>query len=139
MPEATWVNDRCYAMRVMGQCYLALGDHNAAEAWYHKAAAEASHTREPWVALAKLYYDQHKWAESFGAAMRALSIKNKEIVYTTEAASWGPIPHDHAAIAAWNLGLKEIAIEQGKIACDLDPNDKRLQDNLLWYMGEKAA
>jgi hypothetical protein len=54
MPEATWVNDRCYAMRVMGQCYAALGDQAAAEGWYHKAAAEAPHTREPSVALTKL-------------------------------------------------------------------------------------
>lgn len=139
MPEATWVNDRCYAMRVTGQCYAALGDQAAAESWYHKAAAEAPHTREPWVALAKLYYEQHKWAESYGAAMRALSIKNKELVYTTEPASWGPLPHDYAAIAAYRLGMTEAAIEQGRLACELDPEDKRLQENLLWYTGEKAA
>lgn len=137
MPEATWVNDRCYAMRVMGQCYMALGDQAAAEGWYHKAAAEAPHTREPWVALTKLYYEQHKWAESYGAAMRALSIKNKELVYTTDPSSWGALPHDHAAIAAYRLGLKEAAIEQGRLACELDPGDKRLQENLLWYTGEK--
>jgi glycosyltransferase involved in cell wall biosynthesis len=137
MPEATWVNDRCYAMRVMGQCYAALGDQATAEGWYHKAAAEAPHTREPWMALTKLYYEQHKWAESYGAAMRALSIKNKELVYTTDPSAWGALPHDHAAIAAYRLGLKEAAIEQGRLACELDPNDKRLQDNLLWYTGEK--
>jgi tetratricopeptide (TPR) repeat protein len=121
----------------LGQCYAALGDQIAAEAWYHKAAAEAPHTREPWVALAKLYYEQHKWAESYGAAMRALSIKNKELVYTTEAASWGSLPHDHAAIAAYRLGLTEVAIEQGRLACELAPEDNRLQENLLWYTGEK--
>jgi len=137
MPEATWVNDRCYAMRVLGQCYAALGDQAAAEGWYHKAAAEAPHTREPWVALTKLYYEQNKWAESYGAAMRALSIKNKELVYTTDPSSWGALPHDHAAIAAYRLGLTEAAIEQGRLACELDPDDKRLQENLLWYTGEK--
>jgi glycosyltransferase involved in cell wall biosynthesis len=137
MPEATWVNDRCYAMRVLGQCYAALGDQATAEGWYHKAAAEAPHTREPWVALTKLYYEQNKWAESYGTAMRALSIKNKELVYTTDPSSWGALPHDHAAIAAYRLGLKEAAIEQGRLACELDPDDKRLQENLLWYTGEK--
>ena len=137
MPEATWVNDRCYAMRVTGQCYEALGDQAAAESWYHKAAAEAPHTREPWVALAKLYYEQQKWPESYGAAMRALSIKNKELVYTTEPASWGSLPHDYAAIAAFRLGLKEVAIEQGTLACELDPEDPRLRENLLWSKGEK--
>jgi len=138
MPEATWVNDRCYAMRLIGQCHDALGDKSAAESWYHKAAAEAPHTREPWVALAKLYYEQHRWPESLGAAMRALSIKNKELVYTTEPTSWGPLPHDYAAISAYRLGLTEVAIEQGRLACELDPEDKRLQENLLWYTGEKV-
>ena len=137
MPEAVWINDRCYAMRVTGQCREALGDQAGAESWYHKAAAEAPHTREPWVALAKLYYEQHKWAESYGAAMRSLSIKNKELVYTTEPASWGPLPHDYAAIAAYRLGMTEAAIEQGKLACELDPEDQRLRENLLWYTGEK--
>lgn len=139
MPEATWANDRCYAMRVMGECYAALGDHGQAEAWFQRAAGEAPHTREPWVKLAKLYYDQGRWAECYGVAMRALSIKMREIVYTSEPTSWGPMPHDFAAIAAWHLGLKESAIEQGKLACELDPNDERLRENLLWYTGEKAA
>jgi glycosyltransferase involved in cell wall biosynthesis len=137
MPEATWAHERCYAMRVLGQCYAAIGDQTLAESWYHKAAAEAPHTREPWMALTKLYYDQNKWAESFGAVMRALSIQNKELVYTAEPASWGPLPHDHAAIAAYRLGMTEVAIEQGRLACELDPNDNRLQENLLWYTGEK--
>ena len=54
MPEATWVNDRCYAMRVLGQAYGAIGDQAQSESWYHKAVAEAPHTREPWMALARL-------------------------------------------------------------------------------------
>jgi tetratricopeptide (TPR) repeat protein len=137
MPEAVWINDRCYAMRVTGQCREALGDQAGAESWYHKAAAEAPHTREPWVALAKLYYEQHKWAESYGAATRALSITHKELVYTTEPASWGALPHDYAAIAAYRLGLKDVAIEQGSLALELEPEDGRLKENLAWYLGEK--
>ena len=71
--------------------------------------------------------------------MRALAIKNREFVYTVDPAVWGAHPHDLAALAAWNLGMKEVAIEQGQIACDLDPNDQRLRENLLWYTGKKAA
>jgi len=138
MPEATWVNDRCYAMRIMGECYQALNNHYSAEACFHRAAAEAPHTREPWVSLARLYYDQNKWPESYGAAMRALSITHRELVYTTEEASWGYLPHDFAAIAAWNMGLKEIAAEQGRLALELAPEDDRLKENLSWYLGEKG-
>jgi tetratricopeptide (TPR) repeat protein len=138
MPNATWVNDRCYALRIIGQCHAALGDPATAESWYHKAAAEAPHTREPWVALAKLYYEQHKWAECYGAATRALSITNKELFYTTEPASWGYLPHDFAAIAAFHLGLKQEAMVHGQDALNLEPNDPRLVENMRWYQGEVA-
>ncbi len=136
MPEATWVNDRCYAMRVLGQCYLAKEDTVSAEGWYHRAAGEAPNTREPWVALARLYHTQHRWAECYGAIMRALSLTQRDFVYTSEPASWGYEPHDLAALSAWNLGLKDVALQQGQIACDLSPDDQRLQTNLLWYKGE---
>ena len=136
MPEATWVNDRCYAMRVLGQAYLAKEDPQTAENWYHRAAGEAPNTREPWVALARLYHSQHRWAECYGAINRALSLTVRDWVYTSEPASWGCEPHDIAALAAWNLGLKDVAVAQGQLACDLAPEDTRLATNLLWYKGE---
>lgn len=139
MPNANWINERCYAMRVMGQSYESLQQPWEAEAWYQRAAAEAPNTREPWCALATLYYKQQRWPESYAAAMRALSIKDRDFVYTVDPAVWGPQPHDLAAIAAWNMGLKEVAAEQGRIACELDPNDNRLKENLLWFSGEKTV
>ena len=51
--------------------------------------------------------------------------------------AWGAQPHDLAAISAWRIGLKEASIEQGKLAIELEPNDNRLKDNMLWYTGEK--
>lgn len=139
LPGASWQNERCYAMRILGKCYQEKGDWRLAEHWLIRAAAEAPLTREPWVALANIYYLSHRWQECFGAAMRALSIKNKELVYTADPAVWGSQPHDLAAIAAWNLGMKDVAAEHGAKASELDPNDKRLQENLLWFRGEKTV
>lgn len=138
MPEATWADERSYAMRVLGQCYEALNRPDVAESWLYKAAAEVPHAREPWVALAKLYYQNGMWPDCYAAAMRALSINKRDLVYTSDPACWGAAPYDYAAISAWRLGLKEEALKQGKIACDLDPKDDRLKDNLLWYLGEKG-
>ena len=135
---AQWVNERSYAMRVLGKCYEGKGDLEQAEAWWMRAAAEAPNTREPWIDLATLYYMRSQWQECYGAAMRALSIKDREFVYTVDPIVWGPRPHDLAALAAWNLGLKDVAIEQGSLAVELEPNDDRLKDNLAWYMGEKT-
>ena len=132
LPGATWPNERCYAMRVMGKCYSELGNLFEAEAWYHRAAAEAPNTREPWCELAMLLYRQGRWEECYAYSMRALQIKNRELVYTCDPAVWGHWAHDLASISAWNLGLKDIALEQAAIAASLSPNDERLKNNFEW-------
>lgn len=136
MPEATWPNERCYAYRVMGQCYEEKGMQMEAEAAYHRACAEAPNTREPWCDLALLKYRQSAWAESYAAAMRALAIKNRELVYTCDPAVWGFKAHDLASIAAWHLGMTEVAIEQAKLALAADPENIRLRDNLRAVMSD---
>jgi hypothetical protein len=68
--------------------------------------------------------------------MRALRITNREAVYTCDPEVWGYQPHDLAAISAWNLGLKDMAVQHGQTAVDLEPGDNRLRANLDWYMGK---
>ena len=130
MPEATWHNERCYAYRVLGKCLEELGRPWEAEAAYHRACAEAPNTREPWCATALLMYRQSRWPESYAAAMRALAIRDRELVYTCDPEVWGAQPHDLASIAAWHLGLREIAIEQARLAVEKSPDDLRLRANL---------
>lgn len=139
LPGATWVNERSYAMRTLAKCYEGKGEMDQAEAWWLRSAAEAPNTREPWCGLSTLYYQQARWQECYGAAMRALAIKNREFVYTVDPAVWGAQPHDLVAIAAWNLGMKDIAAEHGALASELDPSNERLKENLLWFRGEKTV
>ena len=136
LPRATWQNERCYAYRVMGRCYSEVGLPHEAEQAFHSAAGEAPNTREPWCELAMLMYRQHRWEECFAYAMRALRIKDRLKVYTCDPAVWGAQAHDLAAISAWHLGLRDIAMQQGQLAVDLEPDSKRLQTNLRWYKGE---
>ena len=132
MNAASNQNERSYAMRLMGKSYAETGDLPQAEKWYYMAAGEAPSTREPWCELAMLMYRQHRWEECFASAMRALRIKDKPMVYTCDPAVWGHWPHDLASIAAYHLGLKDIAIEQAKLAVDLAPDDLRLRRNLRY-------
>ena len=136
LPRATWNNERCYAYRVMGRSYNELGIVEEAEKAFQMAASEAPNTREPWCELATLMYRQGRWEECFAYAMRALRITNREAVYTCDPEVWGFQPHDLAAISAWNLGLKDVAVQQGQIAVDLAPHDGRLRSNLGYYLGE---
>lgn len=133
MPEATWINDRSYAMRLLGKCYEELYDNPRALKWYRLACAEAPNTREPWVDSAMYFYKNGKWLDCLSSISNALAIVNRELAYTSEPASWGAKPYDLGAIAAWNLGLVETAIEYGEKAVELDPADPRLKTNLEYY------
>lgn len=132
MPEATWQNERCYAMRLLGKCHQELGNDIDALKWFRLAAAEAPNTREPWVELSMQCYRLNMWNESYSAAMSALAITDKQLVYTMDPSVWGEKPHDLASVAAWHLGLKNIAYEQCKLALKLAPSDPRLIANLQY-------
>lgn len=130
LPGANWINERCYAYRVMGKCYDEKGDQGQSELHYMKAASEAPNTREPWCQLAMLMYRQCRWAECYAYSMNALAITERDLVYTCDPAVWGHWAHDLASVAAWNLGLKNIAKEQAILALEKSPDDPRLKSNL---------
>lgn len=138
MPNATWINDRCYAMRLLGKCYFEKGDSVSSEKWYLRAAGEAPNTREPWCELSTLYYRQSRWEECFVTAMRALKIQERQLVYTSDPAAWGHWAHDLASISAWHLGLREVSLAQAKLALLKTPDDPRLASNLKFIEDEMA-
>jgi tetratricopeptide (TPR) repeat protein len=138
-PNATWQNERCYAMRLLGQSYEALGDSAQAQVWLDRATKEAPNTREPWVELADLARRTEQWQLAFDCATRALAIKDKALVYTMDPSVWGAKPHDLLALAAYYLGRHEEAVEHGQIACELEPDDLRLARNLEFYSRKEAA
>jgi len=130
MPEATWQNERAYAMRLLGKAYAELNDTHQAIKWFRLAVAEAPGTREPWVELSMICYRHSMWAESYSAAKSALQITDKQAVYTMDPEVWGEKPWDLASIAAWNLGLKDEAVQLCQKALELAPQDIRLERNL---------
>lgn len=130
LPGANWPNERCYAYRVMSRCYSELGDWANAIRCARLGVIEAPNTREPWCEVATIAYRQHQWAECYGAAMSALAITNKELVYTVDPEVWGAKPHDLAAIAAYHLGLKDAAVLHAENALSHDPQNERLKSNL---------
>ena len=142
LPRATWPNERCYAMRVATRCCSELGRFDDAVKWARMGCMEAPDTREPWCELAMLMYRASRWAECYQAAMAALNIVNREMVYTCDPLVWGAQPWDLAAIAAWNLGMKHDDLRLAKTALDLEPEDARLQSNVQMIeagIGEESA
>ena len=133
MPSAIWKNHRSFAHRTKGRCHWQLDEHALAEKEFQLASIEEPHTREPWCELSVLCYRQSRWPESLAYAMKALSITDTVITFSSDPAVWGSQPHDHAAIAASWLGIKNVAIEHGEKALAFEPENERLKVNLEFY------
>jgi glycosyltransferase involved in cell wall biosynthesis len=130
MPSATWENERCYAMRLLGKAYDEMGDGWKAHKWLRLACAEAPKTREPWVDLAMFCYRRSLWTECYSSAKQSLQIIDKQAVYTMDPSVWTEKPFDLASLGAWNLGLKEEAVDLCRKALEFNPTDTRLIRNL---------
>lgn len=134
MPEAIWATERGYAYRVMGKCYQALEKYADAESAYLKACAETPHIRDPWFALCGFYHRLSNWPACYAAAIRALGISVRNYDYTADVDAWGAQAHDYAALSAHFLGLKFEALYNGRKALALEPENRRLAENLDWYL-----
>lgn len=130
MPEATWENERAYAMRLLADGYSHRQDWWQAMKWARLACAEAPNTREPWLKLAEFAYRMSNWQECYYAVQQALKITDKALVYTCDPAAWTEKPYDYGAIACYHLGRQKEALEMINKALDYAPNDERLRANL---------
>ena len=128
MPSSIWPPERAFSMR-----YIAKQSPDEREQWLLRGVAEYPWGRELWVDLAQYYHDTNNWVGCYYAARGALAITERGSLYLTEAAMWGWLPHDLLALAANRLGLYSEAIAHGEIACEINPKDERLKNNLFFY------
>jgi hypothetical protein len=133
LPRATWSNERQYAYRTIGRCWIELGQFDKAETAFRMAAIETPNSREPWFELAKLMQKQDRFAEGYAAAWRCLAITNKELVYTVDHDVWTGAPHNILAVCAYYLGLKDEARKHGAIALNLSPENDLYRTNMEFY------
>ena len=103
-----------------------------AEIWFRKAIDQAPGRREPYVDLAKVYYDRQDWEKCLQASQDAINIKEKPLEYLCEAEAWGSAPHDYASIASYWLGRYEEALEHAKNAVAIESDNERLKANLVF-------
>lgn len=134
LPGATWHHERSFALRHMGKCYMALKDHNKALKHFRLAIDESRYIRDTWLDLAQACFDLGQWQECFYAATQGLTITQREYVFTSGPEAWGWKLFDLAALAAYNLKMKEQAIDYGAKALEINPTDPRLLKNVEYYL-----
>lgn len=130
LPRATWPAERAQSYR-----YLYKITNNPD--YLHSAIHEDPERREAHVDLAFHHYQKAEWMPCLTSAKNALAITEKPLTYLVEGYAWGELPHDLAAIAAYELGLYQEAKYHGMEAVKLAPYDGRLISNLKMY--EEAA
>jgi glycosyltransferase involved in cell wall biosynthesis len=126
-----WDAERSASMRYLARVT------DKKEHWLLRACAEAPNRREPWVELARHYYESENWSQCYSASKRAVGITEKPLDYICEADSWGSLPHDLLSIASWNLGLLSESLEQAKTAFYINPYETRLRSNVASIMRSK--
>lgn len=130
LPTAKWDEERCASMRFISKCYQATNNFSEARKWLFRAIAECPHVREPYLQMARLGYLEENWPLVFFMTEKGLSITAKTGSYLTEPECWGYEFHDLGAICTYRLGLYEKSYCYAKTACELEPNDPRLEKNL---------
>jgi len=133
MPTATWHHERSFAQRCQGKSLLALGQKEPALTKLRSAVDTSRWIRDTWLDLAQACYEIKQWQECFYAATQGLTITQREYVFTSGPDAWGYKLYDLAALAAYNLGMRDTAVRFGQEAVNQMPNDQRLIKNLTFY------
>lgn len=111
--------------------------------WLKSACLETPTHREPFVELARHYYGTSEWSDCYKYAKKAIAITNHPMDYSCTEEAWGWLPHDLAAISAWNLGLREESVAHARDALKMNSEDTRLQNNLAiienWFRDQGLA
>ncbi len=130
LPSAVWGEERSASMGLIAQCCGAKGDQRAAKAWLFRALAECPTVREPYLALAKLGYQEGNWPMAYAMAEKGLGITRQSGSYLVQPESWGEALYLYGSIGAYRLGLYQQSKEYAIKACELNPDSELLRSNL---------
>lgn len=123
---------KSYVSRTLARQHASMNNKDEARRWF-KISTGHSNERESWYYLTEFFYNNHEWDECYVAAKKCLSINERRNGFTFDPVAWGVSLYDYAALSAYNLELYKQAVEYGTIACELNPVDDRLKNNLNFY------
>lgn len=129
LKSAKWNLERAASMRFIARSYINLNNLVEAEFWYKLAIKESPNSREGYVELGMLYYSEKRWLDSIFYLLKALTIKEKDLIYINEVFCWDSTIDDLLSINYYNIELYDLALFHINKALKYDKNNKRLLDN----------
>lgn len=132
LPTAKWAAERAASLRYGAKCFESLGDITSTTYWYNLAVLTDPQSREALIDFASFLLRQKEWTGALHYANKAVQISSGQSSYINERYSTQEGPYDIMAVALYYMGNKEGALTNIQKAIELNPTEKRLQDNLIW-------
>lgn len=133
LPSATWKEERGASLRYIGDCYLYQNKQSLAKQFYKKSICESPTTREGYLALAKLLYNQKKYFDCYIVLKAMLEITTRNLTYISSPECWDESPYDLLSLCAHYLNMSEEAYKYCSLAVLQNPQDQRLASNLQYF------
>ena len=130
LKKATWKDERCASMRFIARCYEKLKRYDEAKMWLDKAILESPYLRDPYMERAILEYNLGNYEEVEKYCLLALKINTHEKTYINEVFSWNNTVYDLLSLCYFYKKDLEKAIFYLNIALEMEPDNKRLKNNL---------
>jgi tetratricopeptide (TPR) repeat protein len=123
---------KAYVAKHIASSYKIKNELDTAYKWLQTSIGQ-SPERESWFALAEFFSDKKDWDQCYIAAKQCINVTAKRDGFTYDPRAWSFVVYDIAALAAYNIGLHNKAVEYGKLALEMLPEDPRLIGNLNFY------
>ncbi len=137
LETSTWKDERAASMRFIARSYQGLNRFDEAKMWLEKAIKEAPYLREGYVELATIYYHEQNYTQAYKYLKEASMIKTKPKTYINEEFSWNAYFYDLFSVVSFQVGDKTGALENARIALEMNPEEERIKKNLEWMQNEQ--
>lgn len=124
-PQATWVQERSAAMRLLALCSEALGDNQQAMIWIMRAQGTLPGVRELHYELLRILHKQGDFLGGYWAGIKCLSLTERNPLWNGQASeAWFDMPYVYMAICAWHIDKRDAAVGFLKKALEINPASK---------------
>ena len=136
MPNSVWDEERSASCKYIALCYEKLNKPTSAEKYFNLAISESPNTREPYMELAKYYFRKKQYLKSCVTLLSLLKINHRTLNYMSAPDCWNETPYDLLAICYFYIKNYKQALIYGKLACEINPKEARLRENLIFYLNK---
>lgn len=112
-------------------------DHQYAVKYLHFYLAYCNLQREPYVELARYYYEREDWASVIHYALKSLEITEKPSSYLVlDESCYTYAPHDYLMLAYDKLGDKHNGAFHAAMCLQFAPTNERFRENVQYFINE---